>query len=230
MAAFSAESLSLCAFAPAVLEQPMYYLSPGQASVVETSEILKEAVEAAGGLQDRADGKLGCYVPHRKVAAALGLSSSGIDKAEVAFGAYLWCTEFENVHSTWVFEEPGLDFNGLRFKGPEQLFQLHKFGDRNSEAFKDKAPAFAEATPEQAFRMGRGATLPPDWESMKESVMRDVLRAKFEHDGLRQLLKSTHPHPLVSVKSDAYWGAGFDGKGRNRLGALLQELRDELLH
>ena len=77
--------------------------------------------------------------------------------------------------------------------------------------------------------MGRGATLPLEWEGMKESVMRDVLRAKFEHDGLRQLLKCTHPHPLVSVKSDAYWGAGFDGKGRNRLGALLQELRDELL-
>ena len=77
--------------------------------------------------------------------------------------------------------------------------------------------------------MGRGASLPPDWEDMKEAVMREVLRAKFEHAGLRQLLKSTHPHPLVSVKPDAYWGTGLDGTGRNRLGALLEELRQELL-
>ena len=42
---------------------------------------------------------------------------------------------------------------------------------------------------------------------------------------LRQLLLSTHPRPLVSVKSDAYWGTGRNGQGLNRLGSLLMELR-----
>mmetsp|Transcript_63366 Transcript_63366/g.141146 ORF Transcript_63366/g.141146 Transcript_63366/m.141146 type:complete len:249 (-) Transcript_63366:108-854(-) len=226
---FTADDLAHCTPVPdAPLKEPLYYLSPAQSEIVRKKG-LTAAVEAAGGLTQRADGNLGCYLFHRDVAAALGFNLDGIEMAKERFGAYVWCTEFENVHSTWNFREPGFDFAGLHFSGPEQLFQLHKYGPPTSEAFQVHAPAFAGATAEMAFALGREVRpFPEGWDDMRDDVMRAVLRAKFAHPGLRHLLLTTYPHPLVSVKPDRYWGAGIDGQGRNRLGELLVELRDEL--
>ncbi|MBW6086680.1 DUF1768 domain-containing protein [Escherichia coli] len=69
-----------------------------------------------------------------------------------------------------------------------------------------------------------------NWESVKEQVMRKALRAKFEqHAELRALLLATAPAKLVEhTENDAYWGDGGHGKGKNRLGYLLMELREQL--
>ncbi len=69
-----------------------------------------------------------------------------------------------------------------------------------------------------------------NWESVKEQVMRKALRAKFEqHPELRALLLATAPAKLVEhTENDAYWGDGGNGKGKNRLGYLLMELREQL--
>ena len=59
---------------------------------------------------------------------------------------------------------------------------------------------------------------------------RKALRAKFEqHAELRALLLATAPAKLVEhTENDAYWGDGGNGKGKNRLGYLLMELREQL--
>ena len=55
-------------------------------------------------------------------------------------------------------------------------------------------------------------------------VMRAAVGYKFRADeGLRALLISTDPHPLASVKSDCFWGIGFEGEGKNMLAKLLDE-------
>jgi ribA/ribD-fused uncharacterized protein len=83
-----------------------------------------------------------------------------------------------------------------------------------------------------AARMGRNRTLPlrSDWESVKDDIMREALRAKFgQHPGLKSLLLSTADAELVEhTKNDNYWADGGDGSGKNRLGALLMELRARL--
>ena len=83
-----------------------------------------------------------------------------------------------------------------------------------------------------AARMGRDRSKPlrKNWESVKEQVMRKALRAKFEqHAELRALLLTTAPAKLVEhTENDAYWGDGGHGKGKNRLGYLLMELREQL--
>jgi len=68
----------------------------------------------------------------------------------------------------------------------------------------------------------------PDWEEVKEDVMRRALRAKFtQHDDLRVLLLETGEAVIVeNAPGDLYWGIGRDGTGKNRLGALLMELRE----
>ncbi|PVU56329.1 swarming motility protein YbiA [Enterobacter sp. HN503E2II] len=61
-------------------------------------------------------------------------------------------------------------------------------------------------------------------------MMRKALRAKFEqHAELRALLLATAHAKLVEhTENDAYWGDGGNGKGKNRLGYLLMELREQL--
>lgn len=109
----------------------------------------------------------------------------------------------------------------------EHYFQAQKFaGTEHEEQIR------LTNSPMIAARMGRSRSKPlrPDWEQVKEHVMREALRAKFtQHPHLRDLLAATGKRPLTEhTKNDRYWADGGDGKGRNRLGALLMELRAEL--
>lgn len=202
--------------------EPIYYLSAAQREVCERKPSL--APYAA---------LLPCWIPHADVAAALGHERHAIDAAFARVGAYAWATEFENVHATWRFDEPGFEFGGIRWNGSEQLYQAQKAGAPGSAEFQVIAPAFAEADPMEAYELGRRLRLRADWEAAKDDAMRTALRAKFLEpgptgDSLRALLLSTHPRPLASVKGDAYWGIGLAGDGDNKLAAFLMELRDEL--
>ena len=73
----------------------------------------------------------------------------------------------------------------------------------------------------------------PNWSRIKVDRMRQVLRAKFtQHEELRELLLSTGNARLVEAgRTDnavnREWGE-VNGKGMNRLGVLLMELRAEL--
>lgn len=69
-----------------------------------------------------------------------------------------------------------------------------------------------------------------DWEHVKDTVMRDGLMAKFsQNETLKQMLLDTGDAELVEKSPrDAYWGVGKDGRGRNRLGELLMEVREGL--
>lgn len=109
----------------------------------------------------------------------------------------------------------------------EHYFQAQKFVGTEDEEEVRNAP-----TPMKAAQMGRERHRPfrDDWESVKEDVMLEALRAKFtQHESLRSLLLSAGTAELVEhTENDAYWGDGGDGCGKNRLGALLMQVRGEL--
>lgn len=73
----------------------------------------------------------------------------------------------------------------------------------------------------------------PNWSEIKYERMREVLRAKFsQHADLRELLLSTRDARLIeSSRSNngvnREWGE-VNGKGRNMLGIILMQIRDEL--
>jgi ribA/ribD-fused uncharacterized protein len=72
----------------------------------------------------------------------------------------------------------------------------------------------------------------PDWSRIKYDRMRAVLRAKFtQHADLRDVLLSTRDVRLVEAGTVANsvnytWGE-VNGKGKNMLGVMLMELRQE---
>lgn len=116
---------------------------------------------------------------------------------------------------------------GERWPTAEHYFQAQKFEDAGEREAVRKAKS-----PMIAARMGRDRKkkLRRDWESVKVSVMREAVRAKFmQHEDLRDLLLSTGDARLVEhTENDDYWGDGGDGSGKNMLGRILMEIREEL--
>lgn len=114
-----------------------------------------------------------------------------------------------------------------RWSTSEHYFQAQKF-----ESSRDQEDVRAARTPSEAARRGRDRKrkLRRDWESVKVSVMRTAVEAKFrQHDDLRQLLLTTGDAVLVEhTGRDAYWGDGGDGRGKNMLGRVLMDVREAL--
>jgi ribA/ribD-fused uncharacterized protein len=120
-----------------------------------------------------------------------------------------------------------ISLKGKVWPTSEHYFQAQKFaGTEHVEAIrKTRSPMIAA-------RMGRDRKKPlrRDWESVKDNIMRDAVRAKFmQHPELLSLLLATGDAKLVEhTTNDSYWGDAGDGSGKNMLGRILMELRDQL--
>ena len=85
-------------------------------------------------------------------------------------------------------------------------------------------------TPGKAKKLGRQIQIRPDWEQVKDNIMKDLLRQKFSHEPFKSQLLATGNTKLVegNTWNDTYWGI-CNGKGLNMLGTLLMEVRSELI-
>jgi ribA/ribD-fused uncharacterized protein len=125
------------------------------------------------------------------------------------------------------FSRHPIFLKGKRWRTTEHYFQAQKFAGTDYETDIRNAP-----TARQAASLGRSRKVPirRDWEHVKDQVMLDALRAKFsQHPYLHEILLGTGDALLVEhTERDAYWGDGGDGSGRNMLGRLLMQVREEL--
>lgn len=138
--------------------------------------------------------------------------------------------EFREFSNFYVEPFKLADANGVEKLWPsvEHYFQAMKFpADAEYREKIRTAP-----TPEKAKLLGgnKAKKIDPKWDSNREDVMRKGLYAKFsQNEQLRRLLLSTGERELLEDSpTDAYWGRGNDGNGKNRLGVLLMELRSQL--
>jgi ribA/ribD-fused uncharacterized protein len=123
------------------------------------------------------------------------------------------------------FCPPGLEADGAYWPTVEHYFQAQKFLEC---AFRERIRRVV--SPKDARELGRSRAYPirQDWDAIRENVMLYALRLKFSKGPPRELLLSTGEHPLVEASPlDHFWGAGQDGTGLNRLGALLELVRAE---
>lgn len=92
------------------------------------------------------------------------------------------------------------------------------------------ARILSAGTPGRAKKLGRQAPLRPDWEELKVHVMRTLLAVKFSSPELALRLVWTGEAELVEGNwwNDTYWGV-CKGRGENRLGKLLMDLRNVLV-
>jgi len=120
-----------------------------------------------------------------------------------------------------------IEIDGTMWPTSEHYFQAQKFEDlEHQEAIR------TTASPMIAARMGRSRKKPlrKDWESVRDSIMRKAVLAKFaQHPELLDLLISTGDATIVEqTANDSYWGDGGDGSGKNMLGRILMEVREKL--
>ncbi len=126
------------------------------------------------------------------------------------------------------FSPYGFERDGQYYPTSEHYFQAQKF----AHSPRDFEAVLNASKPMRCAEIGRERHRPlrTDWETVKDEIMRQALRAKFTtHAELRELLLATGDEPLIEKTSgDYYWGCGTDGTGQNRLGELLMELRRQL--
>jgi len=116
---------------------------------------------------------------------------------------------------------------GKVYRTVEHYFQAMKFPDN---------PGWAEAIrvapfPARAKALGAQKDMRQrdDWNRVREDFMLIGLRAKFsQNPGLLQQLKDTGTRTLIEAGPDAYWGEGRLKNGKNRLGKLLMQVREEM--
>lgn len=120
-----------------------------------------------------------------------------------------------------------INLDGQRWPTSEHYFQAQKF---EGPVYRQKIRK--ARSPMQAARLGRDRKqkLRRDWEAVKVGIMRQAVMAKFtQHEELRALLLSTGEAELVEhTANDDYWGDGGDGSGKNMLGRILMQVREEL--
>ena len=125
------------------------------------------------------------------------------------------------------FSRHSLFLKGKRWPTSEHYFQAQKFAGTEHEEEIRRANK-----PMLAANMGRDRKRPlrRDWEGVKDRIMLDAVRAKFtQHDDLKAVLLGTGDAQLVEhTANDDYWGDGGDGSGKNRLGQILMQVREEL--
>ncbi len=120
----------------------------------------------------------------------------------------------------------GCEVDGTYWPTVEHYFQAQKFPDREYRERIRKA-----SSPKHAKSLGRSRAHPiqPNWDTIRDDVMRVALRGKFSNPKLKAVLLGTGNRQLVEKSPyDKYWGCGKDGTGENRLGVLLMELREAL--
>lgn len=132
---------------------------------------------------------------------------------------------FSNLHRTPVM------FEGRLYPTSEHAYQAGKASKENVKEWLLNAP-----TPSLVAMAAHGLytwDIVPNWSKIKFDRMKDILRAKFtQHEELKGLLLETGEARLVEVGTtdnavNRTWGE-VNGKGKNMLGVLLMEVREEL--
>lgn len=117
--------------------------------------------------------------------------------------------------------------DGQWWPSSEHYYQAHKYEKSDLIAWVQAAP-----TAREAFNRGRDKNLPKraDWDERKDEVMEKAVMDKFSrYPSLRKLLLSTGTARLYEhTQNDCYWADCGDGTGKNKLGLLLEKVRDFL--
>lgn len=124
------------------------------------------------------------------------------------------------------FSKHGFYLLGTYWKTSEHFFQAMKFKENETQLIIQQS-----SNPHEAAKLGRSLTpIREDWEKIKDSIMKMGVEEKFKQNSdICELLLNTDNALLIeSTKNDSYWGDGGDGKGKNKLGKILMEVRSSL--
>lgn len=116
-------------------------------------------------------------------------------------------------------------YDGLQYSSSEHAYQAAKTLDPEVRlVIRNLAKA------RDAKKMGGALALRPDWESVKISIMEEIVTDKFTRNyHLGDKLIATGDAELVegNTRRDVFWGV-CNGVGENHLGKILMRVREKL--
>jgi hypothetical protein len=119
-------------------------------------------------------------------------------------------------------------FEGIDFPSSEHAYQFGKFKDRKIAEWAMTAPK-----PHLIAILAHNLfvwDIVENWSAIKLTRMEAILEAKFtQHSDLRSKLLATQDKMLIEESTtDAFWGIGKKGMGKNMLGILLMKIRKQM--
>lgn len=122
-------------------------------------------------------------------------------------------------------------YNGKLWKTREHAYQAAKFTDPEiiEKIYGAGSPYEAKKIAHDPEHAGAKRA---DWsDELKESIMEELITLQCnQHETFkRKLLHSDSIRLIEDSDIDSYWGRGPDWKGKNRLGATLEKVRDRFL-
>lgn len=115
-------------------------------------------------------------------------------------------------------------YEGITYPSTEHAYQAAKSIDIGVRNTISKL-----SSPGQSKAYGRHLNLRPDWDNVKDKIMEDLLRLKFQNPQFKKMLLATNDEELEegNTWNDTYWGT-CNGIGQNKLGKLLMKIREEI--
>ncbi len=141
---------------------------------------------------------------------------------------FIWFDDKDNKYTFFLsnFYPVKIKIWNMKFACAEGAFQAAKFLHKPELAVR-----FTNLSGEEAWKLAQKMSYQQrdDWYKVRESLMLEVLYAKFDqHSDLKELLLATGDAYLVQTSDrNAFWADGGDGTGKNRLGNLLMQVRSE---
>ena len=88
-------------------------------------------------------------------------------------------------------------------------------------------------SPRQAWKVSQSLKdfQDPDWSERKQELVRKLFEAKAEqHKEVREALRLSWNMPILKdIPEDAYWGIWLDGKWKNIMGKIWEDIRKQYL-
>lgn len=114
---------------------------------------------------------------------------------------------------------------GFEFNSVENAYAASKC------KYIEDVEKFINISSGQAKRLGRRVANREDWDEVKVGIMRSLLEQKFQQEPFKSKLIETSGE-IVEGNSwgDTFWGVDIkSGIGKNTLGKLIMEIRNQLL-
>jgi hypothetical protein len=127
------------------------------------------------------------------------------------------------------FSKHPVVIDGKKWKTTEHYFQSMKF-----EGLEYQLKIFTAESPRIAAELGRRRDWPlrSDWEQVKDGIMKKAVKAKVEQHSevFKMLMQTGDAYIAEHTANDSYWGDGGDGSGKNMLGKIYMEVRQEMIN
>lgn len=139
---------------------------------------------------------------------------------------YISMTDAE--HPLSSYSDYAFNLDDFRWPTVEHYFQAMKFRDAG---LREKIRATDNAADARRTARRHFWRIRFDWKRLRETVMTRAVYIKcMTYPDVAKTLLETGNQPIVELSQyDYFWGRGRDGRGRNKYGKILMNVRERLV-